>query len=85
MSADLDAKFPQTYELYREFVETRPPEIIANIAICLIHQANYLIDQQLRRLEKDFLEQGGLRERMTRARLVYRNRLNARNESDGTI
>ena len=64
---------PQTYELYREFVETRPPEVIANIAICLIHQANYLIDQQLLRLEKDFIEQGGLRERMTRARLAHRN------------
>lgn len=72
----LGRKTPQTYELYREFVETRPPEIIANIAICLIHQANYLIDQQLRRLEKDFLEQGGLRERMTRARLAYRARQN---------
>ena len=71
----LGRKLPQTYELYREFVETRPPETIANIAICLIHQANYLIDQQLRRLEKDFLEQGGLRERMTRARLAYRSRL----------
>ena len=70
----LGRKTPQTYELYREFVETRPPETIANIAICLIHQANYLIDQQLRRLEKDFLEQGGLRERMTRARLAYRNK-----------
>ena len=80
----LGRKVPQTYELYREFVETRPPEVVANIAICLIHQANYLIDQQLRRLEKDFLEQGGLRERMFKARLDYRNRNNARNESDGT-
>ena len=70
----LGRKTPQTYELYREFAETRPPEVIANIAICLIHQANYLIDQQLRRLEKDFLEQGGLRERMFKARLDYRNR-----------
>jgi four helix bundle suffix protein len=70
----LGRKVPQSYELYREFVETRPPEVIANIAICLIHQANYLIDQQLRRLEKDFLEQGGLRERMTRARLQHRAR-----------
>ena len=70
----LGRKTPQNYELYREFVETRPPEVVANIAICLIHQANYLIDQQLRRLEKDFLEQGGLRERMTRARLHYRKK-----------
>ena len=73
----LGRKVPQTYELYREFVETRPPEVVANIAICLIHQANYLIDQQLRRLEQDFLEQGGLRERMFTARLDYRNRSNA--------
>jgi four helix bundle suffix protein len=70
----LGRKMPQTYELYREFVETRPPDVIANIAICLIHQANYLIDQQLRRLERDFVVEGGLRERMTRARIAYRNR-----------
>ena len=31
---------PQTYEDYRKFVETRPPEIVANIALCLIHQTN---------------------------------------------
>jgi four helix bundle suffix protein len=68
----LGRKVPQTYELYRHFVETRPPEIIANIAICLIHQANYLIDRQLDRLERDFLKEGGLRERMTRVRLARR-------------
>ena len=67
---------PQTYDLYREFVETRPPQVIANIALCLIHQANYLIDHQLLRLERDFLEQGGLRERMTRLRLARRDRTN---------
>ena len=61
-----------SYETYRTYVETRPPEVVANIAICLIHQANYLLDQQLRRLEQDFLKEGGLRERMTRARLQSR-------------
>jgi len=69
----LGRKTPQTFELYREFLETRPPEVIANIAICLIHQTNFLLDQQLRRQEKDFLEQGGLRERMFQARLASRN------------
>ncbi|MEX1049216.1 MAG: four helix bundle suffix domain-containing protein [Akkermansiaceae bacterium] len=54
-------------------MDTRPPEILSNIAICLIHQANYLLDQQIRRLEKDFLKKGGLRENMTRARLDYRD------------
>jgi four helix bundle suffix protein len=68
----LGCKTPLTYEDYREFMETRPPEVIANIAICLIHQTNYLIDQQLIRLENDFLAQGGLRERMMRMRLEAR-------------
>jgi four helix bundle suffix protein len=62
-----------TYESYREFCETRQAEVVANIAICLIHQANFLLDQQIRRLEQDFVKEGGLRERMTRARLQYRN------------
>jgi four helix bundle suffix protein len=69
----LGRKTPQTYEDYRKFVETRSDEVIANIAICLIHQTNYLIDQQVRRLAQDFLKEGGLRERMTRARTAYRN------------
>lgn len=64
---------PISYESYRDFIDTRPAEVIANIAICLIHQANYLLDQQLKRLEKDFLKDGGLRERMTRARLQARD------------
>lgn len=63
-----------TFEAYREFCETRPPEVVANIALCLIHQANFLLDQQLRRLEQDFVKEGGLRERMTRARLQHRNK-----------
>ncbi len=63
-----------TYETYREFCETRPAEVVANIAICLLHQTNYLLDQQIRRLEQDFIKEGGLRERMTQARLQYRNR-----------
>ena len=70
----LGRKTPPSYDDYRNFVETRPPATVANIALCLIHQANYLIDQQLRRLEKDFLDQGGLRERMTRLRLNQRSR-----------
>ncbi len=77
----LGCKTPQTFELYRDFLETRPSEVIANIAICLIHQTNYLLDQQLRRLEKDFLEQGGLRERMFKARLAQRNGRYGKNES----
>ncbi len=72
-----------TYETFREFCETRPAEVVANIAICLIHQANYLLDQQLRRLEQDFLKEGGIRERMTRARLQSRNGTNPSQQTAG--
>lgn len=43
-----------TFEAFRELVETRPGEVVANIALCLIHQANFLLDQQIRRIEEDF-------------------------------
>lgn len=47
---------------------------MANIVICLIHQTTYLLARQLKRLEQDFLKEGGLRERMTRARLAEREK-----------
>lgn len=62
----------RSYESYRTYIDTRSPEVVANILICLIHQTNYLLDQLLRQLEETFVKEGGLRERMTRARL--RNR-----------
>jgi four helix bundle suffix protein len=61
-----------SYETYETYIETRSAEVVANILICLIHQTNYLLDQLIRKLEKDFLSQGGLRERMTRARIARR-------------
>jgi four helix bundle suffix protein len=60
------------YETYQTYVDTRSAKVVANILICLIHQANYLLDQLIRKLEKDFLAEGGLRERMMRARLAQR-------------
>jgi len=59
-------------DLFITFAKTKPPEVVANIALCLIHQTNYLLDQQVRRLEQDFLKHGGLREAMTKARLQTR-------------
>lgn len=60
------------FEAYRPLIESRPAGTVANIAICLIHQANYLLDRQLKALENDFIKHGGIRERMTRARLDRR-------------
>jgi restriction system protein len=61
----------RSYMTYRPYFEGSP-EIFANAAICLIHQTNYLLDRQLKQLEKAFVKAGGLRERMFKARLNER-------------
>src|SRR5688500_15309017 len=38
-------------ESYRTYLETRPPELVANLLFCLIHQTNYLLDQLLGKVE----------------------------------
>jgi four helix bundle suffix protein len=68
LGADPDCNF----ESFREFVQTRSDEVVANIAICLIHQTNFLLDRQIKSMERDFVKDGGIRERMTRARLQHR-------------
>ncbi len=62
----------RSYMTYRAYIEGAPPEVAANVLICLVHQTNFLLDQQLRQLEKQFLKQGGFTERL------YRSRQNAR-------
>ena len=58
----------RSYKTYRTYVEEGEPEIAGNTLICVIHQANYLLDQQLRQLEKQFLSEGGFTERLYRER-----------------
>jgi four helix bundle suffix protein len=60
------------YETFRKGIEHPDPAICANVISGLIKVTCYLLDRQIRRLERDFLEQGGLRERMTHTRLAYR-------------
>ena len=60
----------RTYLTYEAYLND--PETAANAMICLIHQTNYLLDQQLRALERDFVKSGGLRERLYKARQNYR-------------
>jgi four helix bundle suffix protein len=57
---------------YMSLVRVRPPETIANMAICMIKQTDYMLFKQLQSLSEDFLKNGGLRERMTRMRLEKR-------------
>jgi four helix bundle suffix protein len=43
-------------------------ETAANLLICLINQASYLLGRQIQRLERDFLKEGGFTERLYQAR-----------------
>ncbi len=62
------------YATFQRAIEHPDPAIAANVMIGLIKLATYLLDRQLAALEKAFLAEGGLRERMTRARLAERSR-----------
>lgn len=64
----------RSYETYKTYIEQGSPEVAANTLICLVHQANYLLDQQLRQLEKQFLEEGGFTERLYHARQEVRRK-----------
>ena len=60
------------YQTFKKGIEHPDPAICANVIAGLIKVTTYLLDRQLQRLERDFLNEGGLRERMTRARLAPR-------------
>ncbi len=62
----------KSYLTYKTYLEASLPEVAANTIICLIHQTNYLLDQQLRALEKEFLKNGGFTERLYRTRSQMR-------------
>jgi len=63
----------RSYSTYKTYIENAPPEVAANAIICMIHQANYLLDQQLRQLGKQFLAEGGFTERLYRERTKARD------------
>lgn len=62
------------YETFRKGIEHPDPEICANVMIGLIIITSYLLSRQLQMLEEAFIREGGLRERMTQARLNQRNK-----------
>jgi len=64
----------ESFELYRPYLENRSDGTCANIMICLINQCTYLLRRQLQKLTEVFPMQGGIRERMTQARLNCRNK-----------
>ena len=64
----------RSYMSYRTYIEEQSNESSANTIICIIHQTNYLLDQLLRKLEEDFIKQGGFTERLFQIRSDYRRK-----------
>jgi restriction system protein len=75
----------ERWALYARWLEHDDPAVRANAVLCLIHQANFLLDQQIEGLERDFVEGGGYSEQLAAARLVQRGRRKReRDQSDRT-
>ena len=72
----------QRYALYAKWLDHEDPAIRANALLCLINQANYLLDKQIASLETQFIEDGGYSEQLATARLAERNRKKQANSSD---
>lgn len=64
----------ERWSLYAPWLEHADPAVRANATICLIHQANYLLDQQITALERAFIEDGGYSEQLATARLAERQK-----------
>lgn len=73
-----------SFATFRKGIEHEDPAICANVIIGLIRVTSYLLDRQLKQLEQAFLEEGGLRERMTRARLARRSKKQGTQGTSGT-
>lgn len=73
---ELNRKPDADYETFRKGIENPDPAISANVIIGLIKVTSTLLKNQIARLEDDFVKNGGLRERMARARLKEREKQN---------
>lgn len=63
-----------TYDTFKKGIEHESLEISANVIIGLIKVVSYLLNNQIKSLEAAFIKEGGLRERMTKARNEQRNK-----------
>jgi four helix bundle suffix protein len=64
----------ERWSLYAPWLEHGDPAVRANAILCLIHQANFLLDHQIAALERSFIEQGGYSEQLAAARLAFRGK-----------
>ena len=57
---------------FLELAQTRSDEVVANMVIVLIYQADTLLNGYINRKYNDFLREGGFREKLTRERIKNR-------------
>jgi len=69
-----DRSDEQHYTIYAKWLDHAAPAIRANALLCLINQANYLLDKQIEAMESQFIEGGGYSEQLAVARLAERSR-----------
>jgi four helix bundle suffix protein len=69
---------------YAPWLKSAVPAIVANAAICLIHQANFLLDRQIAGLERSFVRDGGYTETLAAARIAARQKQDRTDPSDRT-
>lgn len=62
----------ERHALYARWLDHADPAVRANALICLIHQANYLLDRQIAALEQSFISEGGYSEQLATERLKQR-------------
>jgi len=60
------------YEDYQQLLPKMNDEELANMAICLCHQVDKALTSYIERKDREFTTEGGIRERMTAARLEQR-------------
>jgi restriction system protein len=77
-----DLSDAERYPLYARWLDHADPAIRANALICLIHQANFLLDRQIAALERAFVEGGGYSEQLATARLAHRRKNDSSDPSD---
>jgi restriction system protein len=70
-----DPSDPSDQSDYSRWLEHADPAVVANAVICLIHQANYLLDRQTAALERGFVKEGGYSEQLAAARIAERQRV----------
>lgn len=63
-------------EAYQKIIDEGTNEEMANLGLTLTHQVDCMMIGYLHRLEKAFVEEGGIKERMTAARLGRRKTQN---------